>query len=94
MAWALDRIPDLAGRVALVTGANSGIGFKTARASLDIGPRRFWRAAILIRPPGLLRVFERKFRRPNSTLCRLSLLDAWRQPSPSFRHLLHILAGP
>jgi hypothetical protein len=25
MAWALDRIPDLAGRVALVKGANSRI---------------------------------------------------------------------
>ena len=32
MSWALDRIPDLAGQVALVTGANSGIGFETAHA--------------------------------------------------------------
>ena len=27
MAWVLDHIPDLAGQVALVTGANSGIGW-------------------------------------------------------------------
>jgi NAD(P)-dependent dehydrogenase (short-subunit alcohol dehydrogenase family) len=29
--WTLDSIPDLAGRIAVVTGANSGIGFVTAR---------------------------------------------------------------
>jgi NAD(P)-dependent dehydrogenase (short-subunit alcohol dehydrogenase family) len=30
--WNLDQIPDQAGRVAIVTGANTGIGFETAAA--------------------------------------------------------------
>ena len=32
MSWAIDQLPDLSGRVALVTGANSGIGEPTAQA--------------------------------------------------------------
>jgi NAD(P)-dependent dehydrogenase (short-subunit alcohol dehydrogenase family) len=32
MSWRLDDIPDLGGRVAVVTGANGGLGYETVRA--------------------------------------------------------------
>lgn len=32
MAWSTDDIPDLSGRVAVVTGANSGLGLESAKA--------------------------------------------------------------
>ncbi len=35
MVWSIDSVPDQSGRIALITGANSGLGFDTARALLQ-----------------------------------------------------------
>ncbi len=35
MVWSIDLIPEQNGRIALITGANSGLGFDTAKALLE-----------------------------------------------------------
>ncbi|HUW16732.1 MAG TPA: SDR family NAD(P)-dependent oxidoreductase, partial [Actinomycetes bacterium] len=37
MAWTAADIPDLTGRVAVVTGANGGLGLETAKALAGAG---------------------------------------------------------
>ncbi len=33
--WTAEKIPDQSGKIAIVTGSNSGIGFETARILAD-----------------------------------------------------------
>lgn len=39
MSWTTDDIPDLTGKVAVVTGANAGLGFESAKALAGAGAR-------------------------------------------------------
>jgi NAD(P)-dependent dehydrogenase (short-subunit alcohol dehydrogenase family) len=58
MQWGESEIPDQRGRVAIVTGANSGIGFETARALAEKGAR----VVLACRDPGRGRDAEQRLR--------------------------------
>lgn len=63
MEWNEFDIPDQSGRVAVVTGANSGIGFETARALASKGAR----VILACRNPENGRDAERRIRDTNPT---------------------------
>src|SRR5262245_54932138 len=58
MDWSADDIPDQRGRVAIVTGANSGIGYETALALARKGAR----TVLGCRDPGRGRDAEQRLR--------------------------------
>ena len=58
MDWSEADIPDQSGRLAVVTGSNSGIGFETARALAEKGAR----VVLACRDPGRGREAEQRIR--------------------------------
>jgi NAD(P)-dependent dehydrogenase (short-subunit alcohol dehydrogenase family) len=51
--WTVQQIPSQAGKTALVTGANSGIGYQAAWSWRGMGRKCFWHAGM--RPRDRLR---------------------------------------
>lgn len=58
MAWTTADIPDLSGRIAVVTGANGGLGLETAKGLADAGAQIVMAARDLAKAQGTLRSIE------------------------------------
>ena len=69
MAWTADDIPSLEGRVALVTGANSGLGLESVRA---LAARQ---ATVILACRSKTRAEATKNRLIDEGMSRLDLLD-------------------
>ena len=89
MGWNITDIPDLTGRTFLVTGANSGLGFETAKALAGAGGQ------VVLAGRSSAKLSEAQAQIPQDTLAlELDLADLalvlavanerrWRQPCSS-----------
>jgi NAD(P)-dependent dehydrogenase (short-subunit alcohol dehydrogenase family) len=101
--WTAQRLPDLSGRVAVVTGANSGIGWHTTRALAEHGARvvlavrdleRGKQAAVRVRtlvPSAELDVAELDLARMESVR---AFADAWTGPLDLLVNNAGVMAPP
>ncbi|OEV17920.1 SDR family NAD(P)-dependent oxidoreductase, partial [Streptomyces nanshensis] len=74
-SWNLDDMPDLSGRTAVVTGANSGIGAVTALALARSGARTLLACRDPERGRRALEAVRRAAPRSDARLVRLDLAD-------------------
>ncbi len=73
--WTADAIPDLTGKTAVVTGANSGLGFHTALELVRYGARVVMACRDLRRGEAALSKVKEEVGRPAIELRRLDLAD-------------------
>ncbi len=73
--WNYDDIPDLSGRIALVTGANSGLGYHTARGLASAGARVLLACRSLERAERAAAEIRQQLPAAQLTLIELDLAD-------------------
>ena len=73
MRWTAAQLPDLSGRVAVVTGANSGIGFRTSEALAAHGARVVLACRDLVRAEQAVHRIVDKHERQTSSSAGLDL---------------------
>lgn len=73
MGWAVDDIPDLTGTTAIVTGANTGVGFETAAAFAAKGATTVLACRTAAKADAARREIERRSPRARVEVVRLDL---------------------
>ncbi len=73
MAWTTADIPDLSGRVAVVTGANGGLGLETAKALAVAGAHVVMAARDQSKARGALKAIEELDPKGSMEVCELDL---------------------
>lgn len=73
--WTIDKIPDLSGKVIIVTGANSGTGFEAARAYAFKNATTILACRSLERGRQALNQIQNEFSNANLDLIQMDLAD-------------------
>ncbi|MHA2504507.1 MAG: oxidoreductase [Candidatus Kariarchaeaceae archaeon] len=73
--WTIDNIPDLTGKIVVVTGGNSGIGYETVRVSALKGAEVIMASRSVDRAEAALAKIQKKQPDANISIMRVNLVD-------------------